>query len=70
MKILETSEKDILKVIPENLDDLWHLYNIIEKDNIVWAMTERRIEDKGDKLRADRGAKKKIGLSSLTRRRR
>ncbi|HIQ32394.1 MAG TPA: mRNA surveillance protein pelota [Methanothermococcus okinawensis] len=62
MKILETSEKDILKVIPENLDDLWHLYNIIEKDNIVWAMTERRVEDRGDKLRADRGTKKKVYL--------
>jgi len=62
MKILETSEKDTLKVIPENLDDLWHLYNIIEKDNIVWALTERRVEDKGDKLRADRGAKRKVYL--------
>ncbi|AEH06189.1 mRNA surveillance protein pelota [Methanothermococcus okinawensis] len=63
MKIIkEIPEKNIIKVMPENLDDLWHLYNIIEKNSAVSAMTERRVEDKGDKLRADRGAKKRVYL--------
>ncbi|WP_292460430.1 mRNA surveillance protein pelota [Methanothermococcus sp.] len=63
MKIIkEIPEKNIIKIIPENLDDLWHLYNIIEKNNVVSAITERRIEDKGDKLRADRGTKKRVYL--------
>jgi protein pelota len=63
MKIIkEIPEKNIIKVMPENLDDLWHLSNIIEKNNAVSAMTERRIEEKGDKLRADRGAKRRVYL--------
>ena len=63
MKIIrEVPEKNIIKVMPENLDDLWHLSNIIEKNNAVSAMTERRIEEKGDKLRADRGAKRRVYL--------
>ena len=36
MKIIrEIPEKNIIKVMPENLDDLWHLSNIIEKNNAV-----------------------------------
>jgi len=63
MKIIkEIPEKNIIKVMPENLDDLWHLSNIIEKNNVVSAVTERRIEEKGDKLRADRGAKRRVYL--------
>jgi len=63
MKIIrEIPEKNMIKIMPENLDDLWHLYNIIEKNNTVSALTERRVEDKGDRLRADRGAKKKVYL--------
>jgi len=60
--IKEIPEKNIIKVMPENLDDLWHLSNIILKNNAVSAMTERRTEDKGDKLRADRGTKRRVYL--------
>lgn len=63
MRILkEIPEKNIIKVMPENLDDLWHLSHIISKYNVVFAVTERRVENKGDKLRADREAKKKVFL--------
>ncbi|WP_459201625.1 mRNA surveillance protein pelota [Methanococcus sp. CF] len=63
MKIIqEIPEKNIIKLIPENLDDLWHLSNIIQPFNAVYAVTERRTEDKGDKLRADRGTKRKVFL--------
>ncbi len=67
MKIIkEIPEKNIIKVMPENLDDLWHLSNIISPNNVVSAMTERRIEDKGDKIRADRGVKRKVYLGIKT----
>jgi len=63
MKIIqEIPEKNIIKLIPENLDDLWHLSNIIQPYNAIYAVTERRTEDKGDKLRADRGTKRRVFL--------
>ncbi|WP_456471706.1 mRNA surveillance protein pelota [Methanocaldococcus sp.] len=63
MKIVEEiPQKDIIKVMPENLDDLWVLYNIIEEGDNIYAVTERRIQDKGDMIRADRGVKKKVFL--------
>ncbi|MBA2869352.1 mRNA surveillance protein pelota [Methanococcus maripaludis] len=63
MKIIqEIPEKNIIKLIPENLDDLWHLSHIIQPYNAIYALTERRTEDKGDKLRADRGIKRRVFL--------
>ncbi len=61
MKIIE-EEKNKLKLMPENLDDLWVLYNIIEKGDKVYALSERRLQDKGDVIRADRGSKIKMFL--------
>ncbi|ABR54997.1 putative translation factor pelota [Methanococcus vannielii SB] len=63
MKIIqEIPEKNIIKVMPENLDDLWHLSHIVQAYNAVYSVTERRTEDKGDKLRADRGTKRRVFL--------
>lgn len=63
MKIIqEIPERNIIKLIPENLDDLWHLSHIIQPYNAIYAVTERRTEDKGDKLRADRGTKRRVFL--------
>jgi protein pelota len=63
MKIVqEIPERDIIKVMPENLDDLWYLSTIIERGDNVYAVTERRVQDKGDKLRADRGVKRRMFL--------
>ena len=63
MKIIEEiPQKNIIKLMPENLDDLWVLYNIIEEGDKVFAVTERRVQDKGDVIRADRGAKRKMFL--------
>ena len=60
MKILEEDEKEeYMKILPETLDDLWHLSHIIEKGDIITSKTTRRIQDTtGDKLRNDRGIKK------------
>ncbi|MGQ9641442.1 MAG: mRNA surveillance protein pelota [Candidatus Bathycorpusculaceae bacterium] len=45
MKILEMNlKKGFVKVIPETFDDLWHLYNIIYKDDEVYAYTTRELK--------------------------
>jgi protein pelota len=51
-----------IKVQVETLDDLWHLYNIIAEGDIVISVTYRRDESKTDKLRAERGEKKRMVL--------
>ncbi|MBN2599340.1 MAG: mRNA surveillance protein pelota [Candidatus Thermoplasmatota archaeon] len=52
-----------IKLIPENLDDIWHLYNIIEEGDLVRAITFRTAEgEKADKLRAKKAEKKKMKL--------
>jgi len=48
MKVLKRRlKKGIVKVAPERLDDLWHLYNIITKGDEVHARTtrEKKIEE-------------------------
>lgn len=51
-----------IKVQVETLDDLWHLYNIIAVGDIIISSTYRRDESKTDKLRAERGEKKRMTL--------
>jgi protein pelota len=43
MRILARNfKKGTVKVVPETLDDLWHLYNIILADDLVYARTTRQ----------------------------
>lgn len=42
-----------IKLIPETLDDLWHLKFILEKGDVVFATT-RRATQSNDKLRSDK----------------
>ena len=65
MKIIEEDEKEgIVEILPETLDDLWHLSHIIEVGDNASSKTTRRIQDNtGDKLRSDRGVKKTFYLS-------
>lgn len=53
-----------IKLIPENLDDIWHLYNIIDEGDLVRAVSFRTDEQKDDKKRSKKAEKKrmKIGL--------
>ncbi|MEM0449134.1 MAG: mRNA surveillance protein pelota [Methanomassiliicoccales archaeon] len=51
-----------IKFEVDNLDDLWHLYNIIEKGDLVLATTFRREEQKSDKVRSERGEKRRVFL--------
>ncbi len=51
-----------MKLLVQTEDDLWHLYNILEVNDLAYALTYRREEVKDDKLRAERGEKKKMKL--------
>ncbi|HTY46284.1 MAG TPA: mRNA surveillance protein pelota [Methanomassiliicoccales archaeon] len=51
-----------IKVLVDNMDDLWHLFNIVETGDLVLAVTYRREEAKSDKVRSERGEKKRVFL--------
>jgi len=56
LKIIEMNlKKGFVKVIPETFDDLWHLYNIIYKDDEVYARTKREIKPDEKYARPRRG---------------
>jgi protein pelota len=56
-------KKGFVKVIPENLDDLWHLYNVIYKNDEVYAYTSREIKpDEGGYSRPKRGERVSVFL--------
>jgi len=46
----------------ESLDDLWHLYNIVEPGDLVFAQTFRRVREDREGGRADSGEKVKMYL--------
>lgn len=63
MKILEENiEKGEVVVQVENRNDLWHLYNIICKGDMVYALTYRRIRGGDDSLRPDSGERVPVYL--------
>ena len=63
MKLLhQDARNNEIKLLPETLDDLWHLYNLIDEKDLVFAMTYRRGEEKSDKLRPERADKIRMRL--------
>lgn len=55
MKILKIDKRlSEIIVIPENIDDLWHLEKIIEKGDIVQGKTDRKIKPKNEGEKAQR----------------
>jgi protein pelota len=64
LKILEKNlKKDFVKVIPDTFDDLWHLYNVIYKNDEVYAYTTREIKpDEGGYERPKRGERISVFL--------
>ncbi|MDI6725030.1 MAG: mRNA surveillance protein pelota [Methanobacterium sp.] len=55
----QDTKKGVIELIPETLDDLWHLSHIIEPGDLISSKTTRRIQDStGERLRSDRGIKK------------
>jgi len=55
-------KKGFVKVIPENLDDFWHLYNIIYKNDEVYAYTSREIKPDEKYARPKRGERVSVFL--------
>ncbi|MHA2431356.1 MAG: mRNA surveillance protein pelota [Promethearchaeota archaeon] len=51
-----------LKIIADNLDDIWHLYNTIEKGDLIRAVTYRTDDATTDKKRVKKAEKKKMKL--------
>ena len=65
MRILfQNARTGEIKVQLESQDDVWHIYNLVEKGDLVTAATYRRLETKlfKDKLRPERGEKRKMTL--------
>lgn len=63
MKVLYQDKKTKkIKLLVETIDDLWHLCNLIEEKDLVFALTYRREEIKKDKIRAERAEKKPVFL--------
>jgi len=63
LKILETNlKKGFVKVIPETFDDLWHLYNVIYKNDEVYAYTTREIKPDEEYARPKRGERVSVFL--------
>jgi protein pelota len=63
MRLLHQDRKTgEIKFQVDNMDDLWHLYNIIDVGDLVLASTYRREEQKADKVRNERGEKKRVFL--------
>ncbi|WP_340820459.1 mRNA surveillance protein pelota [Methanolobus sp. WCC4] len=51
-----------ITLVPETLDDLWHLKYIIEKGDLVFALTKRKADSASDKLRPEKAEKKTVRL--------
>ncbi|MFX1491248.1 MAG: mRNA surveillance protein pelota [Promethearchaeota archaeon] len=62
MKIVTKKLKaGLVVVIPEDMDDLWHLYNVILPGDQVAARTVRRVRrDLGDTARPDKGERRRM----------
>ncbi len=63
MRVLRQDAREgAIKLLIENNDDLWHLHNLIDEADLVRASTYRREEKKTDKLRPERGEKRRVRL--------
>ncbi len=52
-------KENLIDVVPESIDDLWHLSHIVRKNDYVSMLTTRRIQDNNSgKTRANGGVKK------------
>ncbi|HHT19302.1 MAG: mRNA surveillance protein pelota [Euryarchaeota archaeon] len=60
MRIIhQDAKRGIIELLPETLDDLWHLSHLIEPGDLISSKTTRRMQDtSGERLRSDRGIKK------------
>ena len=52
----------VVKLLAENPDDLWHLRHIVERGDLVHAVTYRRDERSTDMIRAERTERRRMYL--------
>lgn len=63
MKILKMRlKKGIIKVLPESLDDIWHLYNTILRNDDVHGRTTREVKAEDRYARPQRGKRVSVLL--------
>ncbi len=63
LKILEMNlKKGIAKVVPETLDDLWHLFNIVAPRDEVYARTTREVRVEEPYARPKKGKRVSVFL--------
>lgn len=63
LRILEENlKKGFVRVVPETLDDLWHLYNVIHRDDGVYARTTREVKAEGVGVRPTKGKRFSVSL--------
>jgi protein pelota len=56
LKIVEKNlNQGFVKVVPDSADDLWHLYNVVYKDDEVYAFTSRAIKTDSEASRPKSG---------------
>lgn len=63
--ILRETRSGELGLRVENIDDLWHLYNLIRAGDRVFSVTQRREEKATDKLREKRAEKRTVYLGLM-----
>jgi len=64
MRIIKRIPREgIVEVYVENLDDLWHLYNVVLPGDTAGSLSYRRDESVTDKIREKRGEKKKMYIT-------
>lgn len=51
-----------IALIPESLDDLWHLQHLIARGDLVFALSHRKVPSIADKLRPERMERKTVRL--------
>ena len=50
------------KLLPESIDDLWHLSHLISPGNTVYAVTLRTVEGPNDKIRSEKLEKRPVRI--------
>ncbi len=64
MRIIDKDlEEDRIRLRTENLNDLWHLENIISPGDVLIAQTWRRRKSENDKIRPERQEKERVNLA-------
>jgi protein pelota len=65
MRVLKKNlrgEEGEITLLPESLDDLWHLKHLISRGDLVFALTQRKVAAIADKARPEKMEKKTVRL--------